>query len=96
MNYLCDFWSNNFNEHPDFRPNYIVPNINSTIRCLSYNSGFSIVSDFLCSDALINNKIIWKRLNPVENTLYFGTRKKTMYQQEINQLENLLKKNWGN
>ena len=98
MTHLRDFWTNNFGEHPDFSPNYIVPNISSIIRCLSDNSGFSIVPDFLCSDALINNKIkiVWKGLNPVENTLYFGTRKKTMYQQEINQLENLLKEKWEN
>ena len=39
-------------------------------------------------------KIIWEGQNPVENTLYFGTRKKTMYQEEIEQLEGLLKEKW--
>ncbi len=96
MNHLRDFWTKNFGEHPDFSPNYIVPNISSIIRCLSDNTGFSIVPDFLCSDALAKDKIkiIWEGQNPVENTLYFGTRKKTMYQEEIEQLEGLLKEKW--
>lgn len=96
MNHLRDFWTINFGEHPDFSPNYIVPNISSIIRCLSDNEGFSIVPDFLCLDALEKNKIkiVWQGKNPVENTLYFGTRKKTMYQQEISTLQNLLKEKW--
>lgn len=32
---------------------------------------------------------------PLENTLYFGTRKKTIYQQEVEVLEKLLTKEWG-
>jgi DNA-binding transcriptional LysR family regulator len=34
MDHLKNFWRNNFNEHPDFKPNYIVPNISSIVRCL--------------------------------------------------------------
>ncbi len=96
MDHLRNFWTKNFGEHPDFSPNYIVPNISSIIRCLSDNTGFSIVPDFLCSDALANKKIkiVWEGQNLVENTLYFGTRKKTMYQEEIDQLEKLLKEKW--
>ncbi|MFD2554501.1 LysR family transcriptional regulator [Sphingobacterium tabacisoli] len=96
MNHLRDFWTNNFGEHPDFSPNYIVPNISSIIRCLSNNTGYSIVPDFLCSEALATDKIkiVWEGQNPVENILYFGTRKKTMYQAEIDQLEGLLKEKW--
>ena len=37
--------------------------------------------------------MVWEGIHPVENTLYFGTRK-TMYQEEINQLEKLLKEKW--
>ncbi|HAU52336.1 MAG TPA: LysR family transcriptional regulator, partial [Sphingobacterium sp.] len=39
-------------------------------------------------------KLIWEGTSPVENILYFGTRKKTMYQEEIGQLETLLKEKW--
>ncbi|MCT3919300.1 LysR family transcriptional regulator [Elizabethkingia anophelis] len=96
MEHLKNFWLKHFGEHPDFSPNYIVPNISSIIRCLSDSKGFSVVPDFLCVDVLNSGKIkmVWEGIHPVENTLYFGTRKKTMYQEEINQLEKLLKEKW--
>lgn len=96
MDHLKNYWSTHFGEHPDFSPNYIVPNISSIIRCLSNNTGFSIVPDFLCAEAISSGKIklIWEGTSPVENILYFGTRKKTMYQEEIGQLETLLKEKW--
>ncbi|MCT4302977.1 LysR family transcriptional regulator [Elizabethkingia anophelis] len=96
MEHLKNFWLKHFGEHPDFSPNYIVPNISSIIRCLSDSKGFSVVPDFLCADVLNSGKIkmVWEGIHPVENTLYFGTRKKTMYQEEINQLEKLLKEKW--
>jgi DNA-binding transcriptional LysR family regulator len=95
MEHLKNFWLKHFGEHPDFSPNYIVPNISSIIRCLSDSKGFSVVPDFLCADVLNSGKIkmVWEGTHPVENTLYFGTRK-TMYQEEINQLEKLLKEKW--
>lgn len=98
MQHLKDFWQNNFGEHPDFSPNYIVPNISSIIRCLSNGKGFSVVPDFLCADAINSGKIklVWKGKKPLENTLFFGTRKKTMYREEIEKLEGLLKMKWGN
>ncbi|HFK5543755.1 TPA: LysR family transcriptional regulator [Elizabethkingia anophelis] len=96
MEHLKNFWLKHFGGHPDFSPNYIVPNISSIIRCLSDSKGFSVVPDFLCADVLNSGKIkmVWEGIHPVENTLYFGTRKKTMYQEEINQLEKLLKEKW--
>lgn len=96
MDHLRNFWSTHFGEHPDFTPNYIVPNISSIIRCLSNNKGFSIVPDFLCTEALASHqiKLIWEGTSPVENTLYFGTRKKTIYQDEISRLETLLQEKW--
>jgi len=97
MDHLKNFWLKQFSEHPDFSPNYIVPNISSIIRCLSDSTGFSIVPDFLCHEAICSGKIkaVWEGNEPVENTLYFGTRKKTMYQQEIEQLEELLQSKWN-
>ncbi|RAJ78968.1 DNA-binding transcriptional LysR family regulator [Chitinophaga dinghuensis] len=96
MEHLKNFWARHFGEHPDFSPNFIVPNISSIIRCLSDGKGFSIVPDFLCTEAIADGKIkvAWEGTNPLENTLYFGTRKKTMYQKEIGQLEQLLKEKW--
>jgi len=96
MDHLRNFWKKHFGEHPDFSPNFIVPNISSIIRCLSDGVGFSIVPDFLCVEAMASGKIkqVWEGSNPLENTLYFGTRKKTMYNEEIVQLEELLEKKW--
>ncbi|HEX2846947.1 MAG TPA: LysR family transcriptional regulator [Chitinophagaceae bacterium] len=96
MEHLKNFWLKHFGEHPDFSPNYIVPNISSIIRCLSDGTGFSIVPDFLCAEAIDSGKIklVWEGDTPLENTLYFGTRKKTMYEEEIGQLEELFKKKW--
>jgi DNA-binding transcriptional LysR family regulator len=96
MEHLKNFWLKQFNEHPDFHPNYIVPNISSIIRCLSDGNGFSIVPDFLCREAIDNGNInlIWEGYQPLENVLYFGTRKNTMYQDELNLLEKIFKKKW--
>lgn len=96
MEHLKNFWLTHFGAHPDFSPNYIVPNISSIIRCLSFGKGFAIVPDFLCTEGIAANqiKLIWEGLTPLENTLYFGTRKKTMYAEEIEQLQSLLKEKW--
>ncbi|WP_276091401.1 LysR family transcriptional regulator [Pedobacter sp. JY14-1] len=96
MDHLRNFWKKHFGEHPDFSPNFIVPNISSIIRCLGDGVGFSIVPDFLCAEAMASGKIkqVWEGSNPLENILYFGTRKKTMYKEEIVQLEGLLEKKW--
>ena len=85
MEHLRRFWQLNFNKHPDFRPNYIVPNLNSIIRCLSSGNGLAVVPDFLCRKEIDNGsiKMIWKGKIPLKNTLYFATRKKTMYEEEI-------------
>jgi DNA-binding transcriptional LysR family regulator len=91
-----NFWLRNFGHHPDFKPNYIVPNISSIIRCLSRGKGFSIIPDFLCRDAIDDGviKLIWEGNIPLENTLYFGTRKKTIYAKELNTLQQIFMEKW--
>jgi DNA-binding transcriptional LysR family regulator len=85
MEHLRRFWQLNFNKTADFRPNYIVPNLNSIVRCLSSGKGLAVVPDFLCKKEIDNHQIqlIWKGKVPLENTLYFANRKKTMYVDEI-------------
>ena len=85
MEHLRRFWQLNFNKHPDFRPNYIVPNLNSIVRCLSSGKGLAVVPDFLCRKEIDNGsiKLIWQGKTPLKNILYFATRKKTMYEEEI-------------
>jgi len=94
MEHLKKFWLSNFNEHPDFKPNYIVPNISSIVRCLSDHEGFSIVPDFLCKEAITEGKIVlaWEGSPIIENTLYFGARKSTIYENEISQIKRIFTK----
>ncbi|GAB3796624.1 LysR family transcriptional regulator [Spirosoma humi] len=91
MENLKKFWHLNFNRHPDFKPNYIVPNICSIVRCLSGGEGFSIIPDFLCRNELERGlvKLVWEGRKVIENTLYFGTRKKTIYAQEISRIQQI-------
>ena len=59
--------------------NYIVPNKFSIIRCLLTGIGLAILTDFLCKDAMDNQKIykIWDGDKPIENTLYFLQQRHT-------------------
>ena len=92
MDVLNLFWENNFGGRPDFIPNYIVPNKFSIIRCLSDGNGLAVLPDFLCLEAIRNNHIfkIWDGYTPIENTLYFGKRKQSLFMSEIEQIEKML------
>lgn len=96
MEHLKNFWLKNFNSHPDFKPNFIVPNISSIVRCLANGEGFAVVPDFLCRPEIEagNIQLVWEGELPLENTMYFGTRKKTIYTAEIQQLEDILLQKW--
>jgi len=93
MEHLRRFWQLNFNKYPDFRPNYIVPNLNSIVRCLSSGIGLAIIPDFLCKKEVESGlvKQLWAGNKKVTNTLYFGTKKKTMYESEINVIKKLFR-----
>ncbi|GAB4042287.1 LysR family transcriptional regulator [Spirosoma litoris] len=97
MEHLKKFWYLNFNTHPDFKPNYIVPNICSIVRCLSDGIGFSVIPDFLCRNELEQGKVklVWEGKKVMENTLYFGTRKKTIYTNEINRIKQIFESQNG-
>lgn len=94
MEHLKTFWNVNFNKHPDFKCNYIVPNKTSIVRCLSKGTGLAILPDFLCLDEIEkgNLKLLWNGNNIIENTLYFAMRKKTIYEKEIKCIEDLFEK----
>ncbi|UKT63380.1 LysR family transcriptional regulator [Pedobacter mucosus] len=93
MEHLLRFWQLNFNKHADFRPNYIVPNLNSIIRCLTGGEGLAIIPDFLCKKEVDEEKVkvIWEGFTKLTNTLYFGSRKKSQYDTEIELIKNLFK-----
>ncbi|RZK40610.1 MAG: LysR family transcriptional regulator [Pedobacter sp.] len=94
MEHLLRFWQLNFGKHADFRPNYIVPNLNSIVRCLSGGEGLAIIPDFLCKKEVEEGKvkIIWEGKEKLKNTLYFGSRRKTEYSKEIGLIKDLFKK----
>ncbi|KQT17109.1 LysR family transcriptional regulator [Chryseobacterium sp. Leaf404] len=94
MEHLFQFWQLNFGHKPKFRPNYIVPNLNSIIRCLKGGIGLAVVPDFLCKNEIESGevKLIWEGKEKLENTLYFGCRKNTMYQNEISHIKGLFRK----
>lgn len=89
MEHLRRFWHQNFGRRPDFKPNFIVPNMSSIIRCLSSGKGIAVIPDFLSKKELDAGhiKLIWEGYTVIENTLYFGTRKRTIYSEEIKQIE---------
>ena len=96
MEHLNNFWTTNFDCLPDLKPNYVVPYFGSILRCLRNGEGFAVMPDFLCKKEITNKTVnlAWEGSPYVENTLHFGKRKKTLYANEIQQLEKLLVKNW--
>jgi DNA-binding transcriptional LysR family regulator len=94
MEHLRRFWHMNFGKRPDFKPNYIVPNMSSIVRCLSTAQGLAVIPDFLAMKELErgNIKLVWEGFKPIENVLYFGTRKKTSYDREIAQIKDVFLK----
>lgn len=97
MEHLFQFWSLNFGKKPEFRPNYIVPNLNSIVRCLSGGTGLAVIPDFLCFSEVERGDIqlIWEGDKKLQNTLYFGTRKKTVHQEEIAHIKKLFRQVMG-
>jgi len=93
MEHLRRFWQLNFNKYPDFRPNYIVPNLNSILRCLSSGIGLAVIPDFLCHREIENGtvKLLWEGSSKLTNILHFATRKKTMYADEIAVIKKIFK-----
>lgn len=96
MEHLNNFWMTNFDCLPDVKPNYVVPYFCSILRCLCNGNGFAVMPDFLCKKAIEHKtvKLAWEGSPHVENTLHFGKRKKTIYSNEIRQLEQILTRNW--
>lgn len=98
MEHQRKFWYHNFGKRPDFKPNYTVPNMSSIIRCLSGGTGLAIIPDFLSQKEIDANKIkiVWEGNTIMENTLYFGTRNRTMYTKELDQIEQIFKQEMVN
>lgn len=91
MEHFRRFWFENFNKKPTFKPNYILPNITSIIRCLSNGNGLALVPDFLCQEQILRNEInlVWNGNVKTENTLYFASRTDLKYKKELDTLRNI-------
>jgi DNA-binding transcriptional LysR family regulator len=96
MEHLKHFYLANFDCLPDFKPNYVVPNFGSILRCLQGGKGFAVMPDFLCRKEMLNKTVrqAWEGCSLVENMLHFAKRKKAIHSKEIKQLEELLTTNW--
>lgn len=94
MEHWIRFWHANFNRRPNFKPNYIVPNLNSIVRCLSSGEGIAVIPDFLCKKEIEKGdvKLIWEGNHKIENTLHFAMRKKTIYAKEIATIQQIFEK----
>lgn len=95
MEHLRLFWQLNFKKRPTFKPNYIVPNISSIIRCISNSKGWAVIPDFLAEKEIRDNKIklVWDGKIPLENSLSFAQRKKTIYDKELKIIKEIFKQN---
>lgn len=94
MEHLMRFWHFNFNQRLDFKPNYIVPNMSSIVRCIKGMEGFAVVPDFLCRHEILNGnvKLVWEGSKVMENTLHFAMRKKTIYAAEIKMIQDIFER----
>ncbi|SEO80632.1 hypothetical protein SAMN05192574_11398 [Mucilaginibacter gossypiicola] len=94
MEHLRRFWHINFGKRPDFKPNFIVPNMGSILRCLSDGKGIAVIPDFLSRKERDsgNIKLLWEGYNLIENTLYFGTRKKSIYAEQIAMVQEIFER----
>lgn len=97
MEHLRNFWIHNFKKRPELKPNYIVPNMSSIIRCIADKEGFAVVPEFLCRKEIEDNSInlVWEGYAPLENTLFFAQRKKTIYKEELERLQQIFRKEMG-
>ncbi|KEZ93665.1 LysR family transcriptional regulator [Nonlabens ulvanivorans] len=93
MEHFRRFWFENFNKKPAFKPNYILPNITSIIRCLNNGKGLALVPDFLCQEEIRRNEIelVWNGKVKTENTLYFASRTDLKYKKELDTIQNIFK-----
>ena len=91
MGHFRRFWFENFKKKPAFKPNYILPNITSIIRCLNHGTGLAVVPDFLCQEQILRNeiKLVWEGEVKTENTLYFASRTDLQYKKELDKIKNI-------
>ena len=86
---LRNFWLQNFQKRPGFKPNFIVPNNNSILRSIAHKEGLAVIPGYIAKYQLANGQVqvVWEGSRPLTSTLYFAQRKKTTYSKEIEVLQ---------
>lgn len=94
MEHFSRFWYKNFNKRPDFKPNFILPNISSIIRSLEDKQGYAIVPDFLVNPSITSKKInrVWEGKKEVSNVLHFATKKDFQFKKEIKVIKDIFRR----
>ncbi|WP_422858689.1 LysR family transcriptional regulator [Flagellimonas sp. S174] len=97
LGYSKKFWYQNFKKKQFYKPNYLVPNIISIIRCLKGNEGIALVPDFLSAEALQKEelKMLWEGKQPLHNKFYFATKEPTDLNKQINQIKTIAIANYA-
>ncbi|GAA3653649.1 LysR family transcriptional regulator [Flavivirga jejuensis] len=90
--FIRQFWLLNFNKKHYNKPNYIVPNMNSIIRCLKTSKGIALIPSFLCQKELNNRniKLIWKNNNQLKDIFYFAKKKNQKTKSETTKIETII------
>lgn len=88
------FWKLNFKKEPDFAPNYILPDKNTILRCLEKGVGLALLPHSICREAIERGDVIclWKGYTEMKNTLYIGHRKNSVLNDEIEQIKEIITK----
>ncbi len=92
--FIKQFWLLNFNRKQYNKPNYIVPNMNSIIRCLKTSNGIALIPSFLCEQEVKNKnlKLIWKCNKELTDIVYFAKINKQKSKNEIEKIETIISK----
>ncbi|WP_062053817.1 LysR family transcriptional regulator [Aquimarina longa] len=94
MGFLKRFWAHNFNKKRYNKPNYLVPNMISILRCISHKNGLALIPSFLCKNQLATGgiKILWEGNKEVEDIFYYAIKKQTKLATEVLQIKTMLAK----
>ncbi|OEK09111.1 LysR family transcriptional regulator [Flavivirga aquatica] len=90
--FIKQFWLLNFNKKQYNKPNYIVPNMNSILRCLESSEGVALIPSFLCEKELKNGtiKLIWEGNNELKDIFYFAKKNTLKLKNEILKIESII------
>ncbi len=97
MEHLKRFWQLNFKYHLDFKAQFHRSQYQLDRKMPEQWKWRICDPRFLCREEMRSGelKLLWEGENKIENTLYFGTRKKTIYTNEVNQIKKIFAQKMG-